>query len=85
MQANIPELLSEASTLMIVGMGVVFVFLTLMIGAVNLIACINRKLPEESLPNHSPTTRRATAKSPGDNDIPVAAIAAAIHQYRKKQ
>lgn len=83
MQTNISELLAEASTLMVVGMGVVFVFLTLMIGAVNLIAFINRKLPEESLPNQSPTSRRAPSANRQDNGAPVAAIAAAIHQYRK--
>jgi oxaloacetate decarboxylase gamma subunit len=81
MQANVTELLAEASTLMVVGMGVVFVFLSLMIGAINLIAYINNKFPEEVSQSNTASSRRTSAKV--QSSIPVAAITAAVHQYRK--
>lgn len=85
MQATISELLSEAATLMLVGMIVVFVFLTLLIGAINLIAFINTKLPEEPLPLFSGAPLQNKTASKSLESAPIAAIAAAVHKYRSKK
>ncbi|WP_260681674.1 OadG family protein [Aliiglaciecola sp. M165] len=85
MQAPISELLTEAATLMVVGMIVVFVFLTLLIGAVNLIAFINSKFPEEVTPSVSGVNRAKQTASGGSESTPIAAISAAIHKYRSKR
>ncbi|GAB2709493.1 OadG family transporter subunit [Aliiglaciecola sp. 3_MG-2023] len=85
MQTSISELLIEAANLMVVGMVVVFVFLTLLIGAVNLIAAINRRLPEEVVPATTVRTQRKVTTDKSSSSVPVAAIAAAVHQYRKNR
>lgn len=85
MQAPISELLTEAATLMVVGMIVVFVFLTLLIGAVNLIAFINSKFPEEVTPSVSGVNHAKQTASGGSESTPIAAISAAIHKYRSKR
>ena len=76
----ISELLLEAGLLMLVGMAVVFVFLTLLIFATKLLSKFagQEELPQ-TLPAH-PTS--------GEQAVPehvVAAISAAVHQYKKNQ
>lgn len=75
------EQLLDAATLLLVGMSVVFVFLTLLIGAVNTIAWVNRLLPEET-----PAQSAFVPANKAGQVAPqtVAAIAAAIHQHRSK-
>lgn len=87
MQENVPELLMEAANLLLVGMSVVFIFLTLLIGAVQLIAYINSILPEEVVeaPSSKPPVRRQTANSDAVGGSTIAAISAAIHQYRQSR
>ncbi|MBU2879833.1 OadG family protein [Aliiglaciecola lipolytica] len=85
MQTSISELLIEAANLMVVGMVVVFVFLTLLIGAVNLIAAINRIFPEEVVPAHPARTQRKVSNDKSNSSVPIAAITAAVHQYRKNR
>ncbi|GAC14099.1 OadG family protein [Aliiglaciecola lipolytica] len=85
MQTSISELLVEAANLMVVGMVVVFVFLTLLIGAVNLIAAVNRRFPEEVISAPSARSPRNTVKENTNSSVPVAAITAAVHQYRKNR
>ncbi|CAM3504237.1 oxaloacetate decarboxylase subunit gamma [Vibrio aerogenes CECT 7868] len=80
---HVESLLIEASTLMVTGMLVVFLFLTLMVLAVTLMSKI---LPEET-PDLSPDSLTAKENSsiPSENGpgAPViAAISAAVHQYR---
>ncbi|GAA0857754.1 hypothetical protein GCM10009114_24730 [Aliiglaciecola litoralis] len=70
---------------MVVGMGVVFVFLTLMIGAVNLIAYLNAKFPEQVTHSYGTPSRSKSTNVNADPAIPVAAITAAVHQYRKNR
>lgn len=84
MQASISELLVEAATLMAVGMTVVFVFLTILIGAVNFIAFINTKLPAEDLPSATDSPHRKRVVKNNVESVPIAAIAAAVHKYRSK-
>ena len=83
MQESVSELLLEAGTLLLVGMSVVFVFLTLLIVAINLIAYLCAKFPEEKpqVPARRPAARTTTAE--GElSPATVAAIGAAIHKYR---
>ena len=70
------ELMSGLS-LMLVGMSTVFCFLTLLVICINISSkVINRFWPEEL------TSTEASAKT--TNDDVVAAITAAVHQYRNK-
>jgi oxaloacetate decarboxylase gamma subunit len=65
-----PSLLDQGLTLMIVGMGTVFVFLTVLVVAMSLMARVVRRLTP-------------VPPDPGASPEQVAAIAAAIAQHRK--
>jgi oxaloacetate decarboxylase gamma subunit len=65
-------LLNQGVTLMLVGMGTVFVFLTALVIAMTLMAAIVRRLQPDV----------AVA---GISNAEIAAIAAAIRQHRRKQ
>ena len=65
-----PSLIDQGLTLMLVGMGTVFVFLTILVAAMSLMALVVRRL--------TPTVAGA-----GVSDDEVAAITAAIEQHRK--
>jgi oxaloacetate decarboxylase gamma subunit len=78
-------MLIEAATLMLVGMSIVFIFLSLLIGAVNFIAWICGKFPENRDKMVSKQVSRDAAGSISTQNISpstVAAISAAIHQHR---
>ncbi|MEE1676348.1 OadG family transporter subunit [Agarivorans aestuarii] len=78
---DLTELLVEAATLMGVGMIAVFAFLSLLIVAVNGLAKLAPPLAEVAEPKQtsSPTPQ------PANNATVVAAISAAVQQYRKAQ
>ncbi len=85
MQTQITELLIEAATLMLAGMAFVFVFLTILIGAVKLISVVNNALPAEQQPASPSAKRTSTTPTNNHADAAVnAAISAAVHQYRKE-
>lgn len=63
------SLVSQGLTLMLAGMGTVFVFLTTLVFAMTLMASLSRKLQSASA---------------GASDEEVAAIAAAIRQHRRR-
>lgn len=65
-----PSLLDQGLTLMLVGMGTVFVFLTMLVAAMSLMALVVRRLTP-------------TVPDTGASDEEVAAIAAAIARHRK--
>ena len=65
------NLLNQGVTLMIVGMGTVFVFLTALVIAMSLMAAIVRR-------------NRPVAAVGGITDEEIAAIGAAIRQHRRK-
>ena len=67
-----PTLLDQGLTLMLVGMGTVFVFLTILVAAMSLMALMVKQL----------TPVAETAGATGEE---VAAITAAISQHRKSQ
>nr|CRH07011.1 Oxaloacetate decarboxylase gamma chain [Candidatus Magnetococcus massalia] len=78
---SIAELLSEGVSLMIIGMGSVFVFLTLLVFLVTqmsrLAAWIDAKNPQPA------DVKVNTAPAAGSADH-IAAISAAVHRYRQK-
>ncbi|MDW6093798.1 oxaloacetate decarboxylase subunit gamma [Vibrio rhizosphaerae] len=78
---HIGSLLSEAATLMMTGMLVVFAFLTIMVYLVTLMSKI---VPQET-PPLSPDVSQSPQKPTHSTDVSpqvVAAISAAVHQYR---
>jgi oxaloacetate decarboxylase gamma subunit len=71
------ELMSSGVELMIIGMGIVFLFLALLVVAINTMSSlIQRFFPEP--PKVAKTVNIETDKAT------VAAITAAVHQYRSK-
>ncbi|MBT0584882.1 OadG family protein [Alteromonas oceanisediminis] len=73
--------LVEAAILMGVGMLSVFLFLSFLIIAMQVLAALVNRFPGP-LPAHSPAKPQAVAEPPLSNAV-VAAIAAAVHRYRK--
>ncbi len=72
------ELLAPGLELSLVGMSIVFIFLTMLIFSVNIMsAIILRFFPE------APVEVKKTAKDEIDSDV-VAAISAAVHRHRTK-
>ena len=65
------DLLSQGLELMLAGMGVVFVFLTLLVGATTLMSHV--------------VMRFRPANAPPDNEEEIAAITAAIAHHRGKR
>lgn len=78
------NLFSEGLTLMVYGMGFVFVFLTLLVIATGAMS----RLVMRYVPEPAPKAPRARPQSPaspsGNNDELVAVITAAVHKYRSK-
>ena len=72
------ELMSSGIELMIAGMTIVFLFLTMLVGAINFMSYIvQRFFPE--------TPKTAVHVTTGGVDQQtIAAITAAVHQYRNK-
>lgn len=82
MQSQVSVLLTEAAQLMVVGMLVVFLFLSLLIGAIKLLAWVCMTYLPQSSPIEAPTHQGSQ-----DNLKPdvIAAISAAIHRYRQSK
>lgn len=77
------QLLQEGLSLMALGMGFVFVFLTLLVAITTLMSkAIGRFFPEPVAPQ-TPTPGRAGASARQDDDVMVA-ISAAVHRYRRR-
>lgn len=76
---NVSALLAEAGLLMVVGMAVVFLFLSLLIGAIKVLTAFAEKYPDPVV------AQRGTAKVSIPNQTSpqvIAAISAAIKQYK---
>lgn len=74
------EVMTQGVELMLTGMGIVFLFLVMLIGAVKLMAyCVAKFLPEEPIMTAPPTP-----VSSGVTPAVTAAITAAVHQHRSK-
>lgn len=72
------ELLTSGIELMLIGMGIVYAFLAMLIVAVNLMSTLVRRYFPEMPPKFDPPI------VVGADKAVVAAITAAVHQYRKK-
>ncbi|NQZ29704.1 MAG: OadG family protein [Oceanospirillaceae bacterium] len=76
------SLISQGLSLMVFGMGFVFVFLTLLVGVTSLMS----KLVTKYAPAVTPTPKKrrpsAAVSAKANNDEVVAVITAAVHQYR---
>ncbi|WLQ14691.1 OadG family transporter subunit [Hahella aquimaris] len=77
------ELFQQAVTLMVAGMGFVFVFLAMLVGATNLMSkVVNRLAPEiQVVP---PPTAGNPTPPPNNNNDTMAVIAAAIAKHRSR-
>lgn len=78
---HIGSLLVDAATLMVTGMSVVFIFLTILVYVVRL---MSKLVPEEVPAPITPTTqnKKVTSEPSAISPSVVAAISAAVHQYR---
>ncbi|MDO9169738.1 MAG: OadG family transporter subunit [Methylobacter sp.] len=71
------EIMTSGIELMFTGMGIVFLFLTMLVGAIVLMsAVVQRYFPE------MPVSRAVPGISSDSDKSVVAAITAAVHQYR---
>ncbi|ENM5826208.1 TPA: oxaloacetate decarboxylase subunit gamma [Vibrio cholerae] len=78
---HIGSLLMDAATLMVTGMAVVFLFLTVLVYLVQL---MSRLIPQEA-PEAAVTPKKSQKVQPITDSVNpqvVAAISAAVHQYR---
>lgn len=76
------EMMASGVELMLVGMGIVYLFLAMLVVAINVMSyCVQRFFPEP------PPIISSNAPNPGMavDKATVAAITAAIQQYRKDQ
>ncbi|GAB6139617.1 oxaloacetate decarboxylase subunit gamma [Methylosoma difficile] len=75
------ELISSGVELMFVGMGIVFLFLLMLVWTINVMSgLVQRYFPEAS----EPTLSIPTLSGNTPDKTTIAAIAAAVHQYRSK-
>jgi oxaloacetate decarboxylase gamma subunit len=73
------EMMSSGVELMLAGMGIVFLFLTMLVVAINVMsALVQRFFPD------APVLAVATKVSSGIDKSIIAAITAAVHQHRSK-
>ncbi len=71
------EQISSGIELMFAGMGIVFVFLIMLVGAINLMSAVVQRFFPEASP-------KFPSDSSGIDKGTVAAISAAVHHYRNK-
>ncbi|MFT6989839.1 MAG: oxaloacetate decarboxylase gamma subunit [Paraglaciecola sp.] len=86
MQPEVANALAEAANLLLVGMVVVFLFLSMLIGAITLIAWINKIIPDESLNTIENQPKFTNGILPDNRSVSpkvLAAISAAIFQHRQ--
>ncbi len=74
------ELMSSGIELMLVGMTIVFLFLTMLVGAINAMT----SLVQRFFPEAQPTALTVPNAIIGTDKSTIAAITAALHQYRSK-
>jgi oxaloacetate decarboxylase gamma subunit len=75
------ELMSRGIELMLVGMGIVFLFLTMLVVAINIMSSlVQRFFPDAP----TPTMGATPIVSGGIDKSIIAAITAAVHQHRSK-
>ncbi|WP_336605352.1 OadG family protein [Aliamphritea ceti] len=75
--------MSEGLSLMVFGMGFVFVFLTLLVFATNSMSAVVSKIAPDPEPKARPKAP-AAAPAANNNDELVAVMTAAVHQHRSR-
>jgi oxaloacetate decarboxylase gamma subunit len=86
MQPEVADALAEAANLLLIGMVVVFLFLSMLIGAITFIAWINKFIPDESLTPVEKQSKLINITMPNNQGVSpkiVAAITAAISKHRQ--
>ncbi|WP_114417260.1 OadG family protein [Marinospirillum perlucidum] len=79
-----PDLITEGLNLLILGMGFVFVFLTLLVVATTLMSkSINHFFPEAEEPAPAKAGKAAALPTEQNSEV-IAAISAAIHLHRHR-
>lgn len=85
MTDELTVLLLDSAILLVVGMSVVFIFLTILIFAIHAIEWVSNNLPQPEEPETASPAPVVTANVTSQPDTQVvAAITAAVHQYRQK-
>lgn len=74
------ELMTSGIELMMVGMGIVFLFLAMLVLAINLMSALMQRY----FPDAPPASGRPASGGAGVDAGVIAAIAAAVHQYRTR-
>ena len=74
------ELMSRGIELMLVGMGIVFLFLTMLVAAINIMSAVVQRF----FPDAPALTVATTTVVGGIDKSIIAAITAAVHQHRSK-
>ena len=74
------ELMSSGVELMFAGMGIVFLFLTMLVVVINIMS----SLVQRFFPDAPPQVSTAATISSGIDKSLIAAITAAVHQHRNK-
>lgn len=91
MTNDINTILVDSAVLLLVGMSVVFIFLSILIFAIHAIEWITKRFPDEEDTQPHQFAAPVVAPQvvpPGDAQVDtkvVAAISAAVHQYRNSQ
>lgn len=75
------ELMMSGIELMVVGMGIVFLFLAMLVLAMNLMSALVQRYFPDAPPAANPM--RPVASTGTDASV-IAAISAAVHQYRSR-
>lgn len=79
------NLISEGFSLMVFGMGFVFVFLTLLVLATGLMSKLVQKFIPETLVKPKTKPAAAVATTAGNNDELLAVMTAAVHHFRSNK
>ncbi|MES9873541.1 MAG: OadG family protein [Candidatus Sedimenticola sp. 6PFRAG7] len=79
----IADLLKEGANLMLLGMGSVFIFLTLLVITMTGMSRLAQAIAGDAS-NETPTPNAAAPKASGGDDDLIAVISAAISRYRSK-
>jgi len=80
----VESIVSQGVSLMIFGMGFVFVFLTLLVGATRVMSKLAAKFAPAPAPKPAPRAAAPAAPTQQNNDQLLAVMTAAIHQFRSK-
>ncbi len=79
----VTDLLMDGVNLMLLGMGIVFLFLSVLVLALNGMSRLTRVLADK-YPSESQPAAPAAARPEGDRGELIAVISAAIKRYRSK-